>query len=37
MGKSIDGVIVATADHTHAIITADAMTMGKNTCTVRSR
>ena len=30
MGKSIDGVIVATADHTHAIITADAMTMGKH-------
>ena len=25
--KSIDGVIIATADHTHAIITADAMTM----------
>lgn len=30
MGKSIDGIIVATADHTHAIITADAMTMGKH-------
>ena len=30
MGKSIDGVIIATADHTHAIITADAMTMGKH-------
>ena len=29
MGKSIDGVMIATADHTHAIITADAMTMGK--------
>ncbi|MCB6322864.1 Gfo/Idh/MocA family oxidoreductase, partial [Bacteroides thetaiotaomicron] len=24
------GVIIATADHTHAIITADAMTMGKH-------
>lgn len=30
LGKSIDGVVVATADHTHAIITADAMTMGKH-------
>ena len=30
MGKSIDGVLVATADHTHAIITADAMTLGKH-------
>ena len=30
MGKSIDGVIIATADHTHAIITADAMTLGKH-------
>lgn len=30
MGKSIDGVMVATADHTHAIISADAMTMGKH-------
>lgn len=29
MGKSIDAVLVATADHTHAIITADAMTLGK--------
>ncbi|OJV81877.1 MAG: oxidoreductase [Bacteroidia bacterium 44-10] len=30
LGKSIDGVVVATADHTHAIIAADAMTMGKH-------
>ena len=30
MGKSIDGVIVATADHTHAIVTADAITLGKH-------
>jgi hypothetical protein len=30
MGKSIDGVLVATADHTHAIISADAITMGKH-------
>ena len=30
MGKSLDAVIIATADHTHAIITADAMTMGKH-------
>ena len=33
MGKSIDAVIVATADHTHAIITADAITMGKHVYT----
>ena len=30
MGKSIDAVLVATADHTHAIISAEALTMGKH-------
>lgn len=30
MNKTIDAVIIATADHTHAIITADAMTLGKH-------
>lgn len=30
MGKSIDAVLVATADHTHAIISADALTLGKH-------
>ena len=33
MGKSFDAVMIATADHTHAIITADAMTMGKHVYT----
>ena len=33
MGSSIDAVLVATADHTHAIITADAMTLGKHVYT----
>jgi hypothetical protein len=30
MGKSIDAVMVATADHTHAIISATAITLGKH-------
>lgn len=30
IGDSIDGVMVATADHTHAIIASTAMTMGKH-------
>jgi len=29
LGKSIDGVLVATADHTHAIIASHAIEMGK--------
>ena len=30
LGDSIDGVVVATADHTHAIVAAHAITMGKH-------
>ena len=30
MGKSIDAVMIATPDHTHAIIAADAITLGKH-------
>lgn len=30
MGKGIDAVVVATADHTHAIIASHAITMGKH-------
>lgn len=30
MGKDIDAVVIATADHTHAIIAAHAMAMGKH-------
>ncbi len=30
LGKSIDAVMVASSDHTHAVITADAITMGKH-------
>ena len=33
LGKSIDAVTIATADHTHAMITADAITMGKHVYT----
>ncbi len=30
MGKSIDAVVIATADHTHALIAAHAITLGKH-------
>jgi len=30
LGKSIDGVVIATADHTHAIIASTALTMSKH-------
>lgn len=30
MGKSIDAVVIGTADHTHAIIAAQAISMGKH-------
>ena len=33
MGKSFDAVLCATADHTHAIVTAHAITMGKHVYT----
>jgi predicted dehydrogenase len=33
MGKSFDAVLCATADHSHAVVTANAITMGKHVYT----
>jgi predicted dehydrogenase len=33
MGKSIDAVITATADHSHAVVTSNAIIMGKHAYT----
>ena len=32
MGKDIDAILIATPDHTHAVIAANAMTLGKRLC-----
>ncbi|MCK7536059.1 MAG: Gfo/Idh/MocA family oxidoreductase [Marinilabiliales bacterium] len=37
IGKSIDAVMVATADHTHAAVAATAITLGKHVVIARSR